>query len=172
MAIRMARYLREERPDLLEGTRLWVVSFDAEEAGLRGSAEFFSRHAEEFRGLPTYHLNFDSLYLEDELHLITKDLNGIVPLDPAFGRKVMESAEACGIRLRPFAFAFPFGGTDAAESARHGLASATVVGQSTEVVQEEYVYHTDRDRADRIERGAVAACMRLIASLLETMRRE
>ena len=166
MAVMMGRWLAERRDDYLKDTRLVIASFDAEEVGLRGSSHFFSRSGRDFGSLPTAHLNFDSLYERDELHLITKDLNGTIALDEGLRRELMEAASECGVGLRPFAMGFPLGATDAAESARAGLASASIVGQSTEVVQEEYVYHTTRDHVDRIDPRVVSACMAVIASFL------
>jgi hypothetical protein len=166
MAVMMGRWLAERRDEYLEDTRLVIASFDAEEVGLRGSSHFFGRRGRDFGALPTAHLNFDSLYDRDELHVITKDLNGIVTLDEGLRRELMEAASECGVGLRPFAMGFPLGATDAAESARAGLASASIVGQSTEVVQEEYVYHTTRDHVDRIDPRVVSACMAVIANFL------
>jgi hypothetical protein len=166
MAVMMGRWLAERRDEYLKDTRLVIASFDAEEVGLRGSSQFFSRSGRDFGSLPTAHLNFDSLYERDELHLITKDLNGTIALDEGLRRELMEAASECGVGLRPFAMGFPLGATDAAESARAGLASASIVGQSTEVVQEEYVYHTTRDHVDRIDPQVVSACMAVIASFL------
>jgi len=166
MAVMMGRWLAERRDDYLKDTRLVIASFDAEEIGLRGSSHFFRQRGKDFGDLPTAHLNFDSLYDRDELHVITKDLNGTIPLDEGMRRELMAAAEDCGIELRPFAMGFPLGATDAAESARAGLASASIVGQSTEVVQEEYVYHTTRDHVDRIDPRVVSACMAIIASFL------
>ena len=166
MSVMMGRWLAERRDEYLRDTRLVIASFDAEEVGLRGSSHFFGQRRKGFGDLPTAHLNFDSLYDRDELHVITKDLNGTIPLDENLRRELMEAASECGVGLRPFAMGFPMGATDAAESARAGLASASIVGQSTEVVQEEYVYHTTRDHVDRIDPRVLSACMAVIANFL------
>jgi len=166
MAVMMGRWLAERRGEYLKDTRLVIASFDAEEVGLRGSSHFFRQRGKAFGALPTAHLNFDSLYDREELRVITKDLNGTIPLDEGLRGELMAAAAECGVELRPFAMAFPLGATDAAESARAGLASASIVGQSTEVVQEEYVYHTTRDHVDRIDPRVLSACMAVIASFL------
>jgi aminopeptidase YwaD len=168
MAIRLGRYLAEHRPELLPDTRVYIVSFDAEEAGLRGSAEFFRAHGEEFRGLPTVHLNFDSLYSPRQFHCILKDINGSVALDPKLAKAIMETGREIGLDIKPFSMSFPYGGTDAAESARAGISSVSIVGMPTDIVQKEYVYHTMRDLASAIEPGVVSGSMRLVHHYLES----
>ncbi len=162
MAIRLGRYLADHRDEMPKDTRVWIVSFDAEEAGLRGSAEFFRSRRNEFLAIPTTHLNFDSLYSESELHCIVRDINGTVGLDPDLSAEIIGAGRDCGLDIKPFAMTFPYGGTDAAESARIGLRSVTVVGMPTGLIQEIYVYHTKRDTVDRIEPGVVEACMKLV----------
>lgn len=46
---------------ILEHTRLILVSFDAEEAGLRGSRAWVKAHQDELKALPTTALNIDSI---------------------------------------------------------------------------------------------------------------
>lgn len=168
MAVRFGRYLAERRPELLGDTRIYLVSFDAEESGLRGSAEFFRAHRGEFAALPTIHLNFDSLYSPSQFHCIVRDVNGSVALDPGLAKTIMETGREIGLDIKPFSMSFPYGGTDAAESARAGISSVSIVGMPTDIVQKEYVYHTKRDTASAIEPGVVSGSMRLVHHYLES----
>jgi Predicted aminopeptidases len=168
MVARIGRYIKEERPELLEGTRVWLVSFDAEEAGLRGSSFFFGSRKDRFASVPTTHINFDSLFNPRELRAATKDLNGQVPLDGELAARLIATAKALGIDMQPFEFSFPLGATDAAESARIGLSSSSIVAQSVSPLSGDFVYHTRRDIASAIDPEVVAICMRIIAETLRT----
>jgi aminopeptidase YwaD len=161
MVARIARELGVEGEGRLKHTRLRVLSFDAEEAGLRGSAAWFREHAGELSRLPCHHLNFDSLYSVRDLQVLTSDVNGIVPLSGEMAAELIGCAAAEGIELKPFAMLFGGGATDAAEGARAGIGASTIIAMPTAIVRDDLVYHTPRDTPDRIEPGVIEACMRI-----------
>jgi len=166
MATRIGRELSAPG-NRLGSTRLRILSFDAEEAGLRGSAAWFRAHGPELSGLPCFHLNFDSIYSLEDLQVMTTDLNGTVRLSSGMAEELLLRAEAEGIELRPFAMPFGGGATDAAEGARAGIEAVSVIAMPTGVVREGLVYHTPRDTADRIRPAAVEACLKLALSFAE-----
>jgi aminopeptidase YwaD len=165
MAVRLGREIAARRPELLRGTRLRVVSFDAEEAGLRGAAAYMARRVPVLT-LPCVHLNFDSLYEPADLHVLTSDINGTVPLSAGMVDELVSCAEARGIRLRKFGMLFGAGGTDAAESARRGLPATTIIGMSTDIVRGGLVYHTPRDTTEHIDPKVIEACMQIAVEYL------
>jgi aminopeptidase YwaD len=168
LAIRLGREIAQRRGDLLRGTRLRIVSFDAEEAGLRGAAAYMRGRAKA-TALPCVHLNLDSLYDPRELQVLTSDINGSVPLSRAMVEQLEECAKECGVPLRRFALIFGAGGTDAAESARIGMPSTTLIAMPTNVFRGDLVYHTPRDTAEHIAPGVVAACMRIAIAYLRRL---
>ncbi len=167
MICRLAGQVAQRRDDLLRSTRLRIVSFDAEEAGLRGSSAYVRRHAAELKGLPCWHLNFDSIYRLGCLQVLTSDINGRQPLSREMVDDVVRCAAARGIRLRRFGMLFGAGATDAAQSARRGIAATTIIALPTEIVRRDLVYHTPEDTVEAIEPGAVEACLRIAAGYLE-----
>jgi len=56
------RALIDQFDGRLAQTRLIFASFDAEEAGLRGSRAYVRAHRAELAALPTCNLNIDSIY--------------------------------------------------------------------------------------------------------------
>ena len=82
----------------LESTRLLFVSFDAEEAGLRGARAFARAHRSEIAGIATFAYNMDCLYRKDRLRFLLTDLNGSVGLDRPSTALLSEIAGAEGIR--------------------------------------------------------------------------
>ena len=161
MVARIGRELSEAGGSPLETTRLRIVSFDAEEAGLRGSAAWFSEHGRELALLPCFQLNFDSLYALEDLQVMTSDINGALGLSERMAAELSDCARAEGIAMRPFAMLFGGGATDAAEGARAGIEAASIIAMPTAVVRDGLVYHTPRDRPDRIEPEAIEACMKI-----------
>jgi putative aminopeptidase FrvX len=167
LAIRFAREVAGRKTELLRTTRLRVVSFDAEEAGLRGAAAYM--RAWKASPLPCFHLNLDSLYARDELRVLTSDINGSVPLSRTMVDELVSCAQECGISVSRFAMIFGAGGTDAAESARRGIASTTLIAMPTNVFRGNLVYHTERDTVEHVEPAVVEACLRIAATFLRRL---
>ena len=171
LAATIARELAARKGELLRRTRLRAASFDAEEAGLRGSAAYMRARRGERGGLPVFMLNFDSLYSASELHVLVSDVNGTVRLSRGMAEDAADCLRAEGHDPRLYPMAFGGGATDAAEAARAGVQATTVIAMPTAVVREGLVYHTPRDRVEAIEPGVVEACLRLVAryvALLES----
>ena len=171
MIARLAREIAADRETLLKTTRLRIVSFDAEEAGLRGAAAWFRAHFSELSRLSCTHLNFDSLYALRDLQVLLSDVNGTVPLSGEMAGELVRCAAAEGLKMRPFGMLFGAGGTDAAESARVGIPSSTIIAMPTGVVRNDLVYHTPRDTVEHIEPAVIEACMRITARFLSNLEK-
>jgi aminopeptidase YwaD len=167
MVVMLGKEIAARRATLLRTTRIRIVSFDAEEAGLRGAAAYFRAHAAELKRLPCVHLNFDSLYQLKDLQALTSDINGTVKLSRVLADRLLACAEECGFAMRTFGMIFGAGGTDAAESARSGMPSTSIIAIPTEIVREGLVYHTPRDTVEHVEPAVVEACMRIALRFLE-----
>jgi len=161
LCVEIARELAARKPDLLRRTRIRVLSFDAEEAGLRGSAAYLRSRAGELRERATWMLNFDSLYDAAHLHVLDRDINGFVRLSREVAEDAAEFLRDDGYKAKIFSMVFGGGGTDAAEAARAGIPAATVIAMPTAAVREGLVYHTPRDTPGAIGIDAVEACLRL-----------
>jgi hypothetical protein len=71
--------------------------------------------------------------------------------------------------MRTFGMIFGAGGTDAAESARRGIPSTSIIALSTDIFRDRLVYHTMRDTVEHIEPAAVEACLRIGLKLLSKL---
>jgi hypothetical protein len=151
----------------LQHTRLTFISFDAEESGLRGARAYVKRHRDELETWPTTMLNIDSIYHESELKFLTSDINHTVALSPQLAEKCVQIARSAGYQARAIPMIFGGGGTDAAEFARVGVEATTMLAMSTDLVRNGLVYHTMQDTVDKIELGAVQACLRVAVDLVE-----
>ncbi len=164
LVIELGKYLaslKQQKHHYLKHTRIILTSFDAEEAGLRGAAAFMKTHQKDFHKIPTYHLNLDSLYNLDEFHILTHDINGSLPLSSDMVEDVITIGKNHGITFNRFSMTFGGGGTDAAESARIGIPSTTILAMPTNLVREGMVYHTRYDTVDSIEPKVIEACFKI-----------
>lgn len=153
----------------LEHTRLIFVSFDAEEAGLRGSREWVRKHRKELQSLPTTALNIDSIYNLNDLQFLVSDLNNHVRLDKDLAEECVQIAHGLGLQAKTTVMRFGGGGTDAAELVKVGVHATTMLAMSTELVRDGLVYHTMRDTVSAIEPEAVSACLAITHKLAHNL---
>lgn len=164
IATRLARVVRRQRQaghEPLKHTRLLLVSFDAEESGLRGAHAYARRHEAELKATPTVVFNMDSLYETKHLAVLTRDINGSISLPKFLAERVEEIAARLGLPMKRFPMHFGAGGTDAAEFARIGIPATTLLGLETARIQGDTVYHTQKDTVDKIEPEVVKAALEI-----------
>lgn len=150
----------------LKHTRLIFASFDAEEAGLRGSREFFQKH--EFSD-EVWHFNIDCPYYADELAFLSSDINGTVKLSQTMATNCVAVAEQMGYQAHSQPIAFFAGGTDAAHAARAGHHATTLIGIPWDDETKPAVYHTAGDTVETIKPAAVEAALSLVIKYAEML---
>jgi len=162
MAVELARRLalpEQKGKSRLAHTRVIFASFDAEEAGLRGSRAFARRHQPGLQRLPTALLNLDSIYNRDEIQFLSNDLNGTVKLAEEVVAECLEIAAGLGIPARRMRMVFGGGATDACELAKVGVRATTLIAMPTGLIRDGLAYHTMNDTVAAIEPEAVEACL-------------
>ena len=100
-AVALAKALADLRASgafRLEHTRVWFVSFDGEESGLRGSRAFVKQHLQELKEFPSELLNVDSIYELKDLRFVIRDINGTMPLSKAVGQECVDVAASLGFK--------------------------------------------------------------------------
>jgi hypothetical protein len=140
-------------------TRLIVVSFDAEEEGLRGSHAFAKKHQKEFSSIPTFALNTDCPYHKNELFFLTSDINNSVNLSQKLAEELVDLSETLGIFTFHQPITFLTGGTDAGELAKVGVSATTAMGMPWTNNNREAVYHTPNDTIDKVDIEAIKALL-------------
>ncbi len=145
----------KEKGEGLKSTRLILMSFDAEEEGLRGARAYAKKHEHEFKEIETYLLNIDCIYDEKELFFLTSDLNDFVPLDESLANHLKEVGASLGIPTKTQKLSFLTGGTDAAELAKKGVKATTMIGMPWTNSSRSHVYHTPFDTLEHVSPKAV-----------------
>lgn len=154
--------LKKEGKDTLQHTRIRVVSFDAEEAGLRGARAYVHRNLKDLQTVPTYVFNMDSLYEAKNLKFFSRDLNSTVKLSENMIEQCQKVAKELGHDINAIPMPFGGGSTDAAEFAKEGIQATTLIGLSTSFIRNERHYHTQYDTIDKIEPEVVEIAIKLI----------
>jgi hypothetical protein len=159
LAVGEALSVQAEAGSPLKHTRVHLVSFDAEEAGLRGARRFFQQHGQDLLELPTWHFNIDCPYTLDDLFFLTSDINGSVPLSTEMAERCVNQAHSMGYPAIQKPITFLTGGTDAAESAKVGVKAVTLMAMPWDNSERAAVYHTPDDLPEAIEPKAVEAAI-------------
>jgi len=169
MALQIGKIFQEAKRTgnpLLKHTRVRVISFDAEEAALKGSKAYVRRHRQELSSLPTYALCPDCIFQMKHFRLLTSDLNGFVKTPPQIVNETMAIARQ--MDYSPAIAAFPFGGgaTDAASFLQIGVPALTIIGMDTGLIRDGMVYHTPQDLVENIDRELVEATMKIMLGFI------
>lgn len=154
IAVHVGKHFKQK--EALNHTRVIVLSFDAEEEGLRGARAYVKKHEKELKEIPSYVLNADCLYDEKELFFLTSDLNNFVKFDDEFVDELLDVAEAQGIFTFKQPLAFLTGGTDAAEFAKVGIKATTLIGMPWSNSNRNTSYHTPNDTLENVNFNVVS----------------
>lgn len=158
LLIELAREL-SKKP--LKHTKIILASFDAEECGLRGSAAFLKQHS--LTDLPANAIIIDTIYRQENLTVLTRDLNSLIPLSKSLADDL--------IRLYPMkSGGMPPGGgaTDAANFAKAGIPAVMLTAMETDPAKwsATFPYHTSRDTPEIIDESAVNTLFQLLVTYL------
>jgi len=148
----------------LQHTRLIILSFDAEECGLRGSRAWVKRHLEELRKTKTYALNMDTIYKLKALNFFDADLNSTVKLSKQMAQECVDIAKALGYNAFISRMSPGGGSTDAASYGEAGIEATNLCAMSFMVkdYDQGWVYHTPNDVSKYIEPEAVEASLKVV----------
>ncbi|BCR36269.1 M28 family metallopeptidase [Mariniplasma anaerobium] len=156
----------------LNHTRVIMLSFDAEEEGLRGARAYVKKHKEQLKEIPTYLLNSDCLYDEKELFFLTSDLNDFVKYDEDFIDELLEVSEVAGRFVFKQPISFLTGGTDAAEFAKEGIKATTLIGMPWTNDNRMNSYHTPDDTLEHVNFNVVVYALDIFISYIKYKDKE
>lgn len=153
----------------LSSTRLIFVSFDAEEAGLRGARAWAKAHKADIASLPTWNYNMDCMYKAEDVRFLTSDLNGSVALDGRTAEACAEAARKHGVKAPVEPIAFLTGGTDAAELAKRGARATTFIGMQWSNEARGASYHTPGDTIEAVTPEVLELAIEVGAAFVERL---
>jgi hypothetical protein len=144
-------------------TRVYLISFAGEEAGLRGSKRYIEAHLKELRENPTHIVNMDGIAKKDILEILMKEPGIGATHDP----KIYEPIYQISKKVNPLTNLgkLPFGATDAAAFSKKGIPATTIGGLNLSETLAPY-YHTRLDTPKVIEKEALGQVVEICVKYL------
>jgi len=161
----IGKYLSENRNGAVfpNHTRVLLVSFAGEEAGLRGAKRYVKKHIKELHK-NTVVLNMDGIANKDNI-LITKNESLIgAKHDKTINEKLLKIANDLNIKAK--LGAIPFGATDAAAFSLKKI-RATNISAFKFGFHLPYFYHTRFDTPDVVEKESLGQVMQICLEFLK-----
>ena len=145
VAVEVVRRLAQG--ERLQRTRVRVLSFGAEECGLKGSAAYAKRHKTSLRAENAHVINLDGILDKDHMHVIQRELMALQRHHDPLIDALLERFEANGLPRKRGTI--PIGGTDASSFSFHGIPATSIVGLP--MGQLHPTYHTRLDTLDCLD---------------------
>jgi len=124
IVVSICRFLVQNTSFLPDDTEIRFVSFGGEEAGLRGSRRYVSRHIDELKRLDARLLNFEVIAYP-KVTILTDDVNG-VKNSPEMVKSVTKAAERVGVPFMVGPYPLGGGASDAGSFSKAGLKALTL----------------------------------------------
>lgn len=154
-----------------ENTKILLVAFGSEEAGLRGAKNWIKKHKSELEKKPFYFLNFDGVAKSDDLHIIHKEKTLGVTYNPEIVELIVQSAKSVNIELPPREL--PFGATDGSAIVKGGFADgASIEAMDINRPEVKQWYHTINDTADVVEPEALEMVRKISLEFIKKIDRK
>ncbi len=163
----IGKYLSENKdnPALFpKNTKVYLISFAGEEAGLRGAKRYVTVHYKQLKEEGTVVVNMDSI-AKKEIVIIHDREPGIgATHDPKIYQPIFEIAKKINSnsKLSPL----PFGATDGAAFSKKGISAASMEGLNLKDELPPY-YHTRLDTPDNVEKEALGQFVEICLKYLK-----
>jgi Zn-dependent M28 family amino/carboxypeptidase len=161
-----------QKNGLLKHTRLILLSTDGEEIDQKGAQAFIEHHGFLLKQTKNYVFNMDSIYKYRELAILRSDRNGTIRLSDSLASGLKSLSDRLGYSFRTKKFIFGGGGTDAAQFAKIGVETASLIGISTNLIRSDLSYHTSEDVVKNVEPKAVEAVLNLAVQFILSKDKE
>ena len=163
----IAKYLSENKSNnevFPKHTKVHLISFAGEEAGLRGSKRYIKAHYDELTTSHTRVVNMDGIAQKDQVIIHNKESGIGVKHDPEVYELLLKIANDLNINAK--LSALPFGATDGAAFSKKGISAADFgcMNLKGEVVS---FYHTRLDIPDVVEKEALGQALQICLEYLK-----
>lgn len=146
-----------------ENTEVGALMAGSEEAGLRGAMAFAKAHKGEFDDVETIFVVLETLREVDHLSVYSRDMNGVVKVDPEVCDLIQRAGKEAIGRDIPLA-TVTLGSTDAAAFANAGLKAACFAALDHKL---QPYYHTRKDSYDNLSKECLSLCYKTCMKTLE-----
>ena len=124
IVVTMCRFLAQNTACIPADTEIRFVTFGCEEAGLRGSRRYVTRHLDELRRLDARLLNYETVAYP-EISILTEDVNS-VKNSAEMLKSLATAADRAGVPYKMTPYPLGGGASDAGSFSQAGLKAATL----------------------------------------------
>lgn len=139
-------------------TKIGLISFGCEEAGLRGSKRYVKKHCDELEKNKTIIINIDSVGPKDKIVLINNEVLLGIKHDKELINRLSIIANELKIKFK--LSSLPIGGSDAAHFTKKGLPATTVMALNLKENPPRF-YHTRYDTPKVVEKEALGQVLQI-----------
>jgi len=161
LAVEMAKIFSAEK---LKHTRLRLISFGAEEAGLRGAFAYGQKHKEKLLKEKAFLFNIDTIKDLEHLTIGTSEANTLVFYRPEDVLLVEDAFKATGTGYKKLPLMV--GASDASAFCILGLPAICVIGMDSEKLDPSY--HTRLDLIEYVKPEALEAMKKVVIHFAKT----
>jgi len=163
----IGKFLSEHKnnPEVFPGhTKVYLISFAGEEAGLRGSKRYIDTHYKELKEEKTIVINMDSIAKKEIVIIHDKEPGIGAKHDPKVYQPLLEIAKKVNpnAKISPL----PFGATDGAAFSKKGIPAISIGGLN---LKDELplFYHTRLDTPENVEKEALGQFVEICLEYLK-----
>ncbi len=130
-----------------DNTEVIVLTTGSEEAGLRGAKDYFKKHLDECKAIPTVFFGFDTIRDYEHMAIYSRDLSGTVKHDEKACAILKKATKEAQLPKVPFSSVY-LGASDAAAATQAGIPAAAFAAMDPAPAR---YYHTRGDKAEILE---------------------
>lgn len=161
LAVEMAKIFSTRK---LQHTRLRLISFGAEESGLRGAFDYARTHKQQLLQEKAFLFNIDTIKDLEHLTIGLSETNTLVKYDKKYVEMAEAAFKATGVNYKKLGL--HVGASDGSAFAIEGLPAICIIGMDSEKLDP--CYHTRLDTIDCINPEAMEAMRRVLINFIET----
>ena len=163
----IGKFLAENKknPEIYpQNTKIYLISFAGEEAGLRGAKRYISVHFNQLKEEGTIVVNMDGIGKKDIVIIHDRELGIGAKHDPKIYQPILEIAK----KINPNAklSTLPFGATDGAAFSKKGIPATSIGGLNLKDELPPY-YHTRLDTPENVEKEALGQFVQICLEYLK-----
>jgi hypothetical protein len=162
MAVEMAKVFSQQK---LKHTRLRLISFGSEEAGLRGAWAYAKRHKEQLLKEKAFLFNLDTIKDTEHLTIGTGEVNTLVFYKAEHIKMVEDAFMAAQVPVKKLPLSV--GASDASAFHIEGLPAICVIGMDSGKLDP--AYHTRLDVIECINPEALQAMKKVMIQYINTL---
>jgi aminopeptidase YwaD len=167
VALGIGKYLAENKKNLEiypKHTRVYLISFAGEEAGLRGAKRYVQSHYKQIKDSGALFVNMDGIGEQDNVIIAKNELLIGARHNKQMVEKLFEIAQ--NAKIGAVIGTLPFGATDAAAFSKKHLPATVIMAYPHKLSLPKY-YHTRLDTPDVVEKEALGQALQICTEYLK-----